>query len=189
MPDRTTMVDIKPESSAQKVAFISGPLDPDDEYFATHYAPQIDAAAQANHSFIIGPVAGIDTLSLHYLLSQNVPPSKITVYMAHFEYLNTTWRTQYLDLGVNVRDVVDAVTTRERDAAMTKDSDYDILRYRTEDEAKKLYGKSWWPRVSNTEMNERRRTGIFNEAYKLEENAEGGQGGRNLKERVKNFFK
>jgi hypothetical protein len=88
--------------------------------------------------------------------------------MAHFEYLITTWRSQNISLGVNVRDVEDAVTTRDRDAAMTRHSDYDILRYRTEEEAKKMYGSMWWPRVSNTEMNERRRRGIVSEAYVLE---------------------
>lgn len=118
---------------------------------------------------MIGPVAGIDTLSLHYLLSKNIDPLRITIYMAHFEYLSTRWRSPNISLGVNVRDVEDAVTTRDRDAAMTRDSDYDILRYRTEEEAKMLYGSMWWPRVSNTEMNERRRRGVVSEAYVLEE--------------------
>lgn len=118
---------------------------------------------------VIGPVAGIDTLSLHYLISKHIDPLRITIYMAHFEYLNTTWRSQIISLGVNVRDVEDAVTTRDRDATMTRDSDYDILRYRTEEEAKKMYGNMWWPRVSNTEMNERRRRGIVSGAYILEE--------------------
>ena len=166
-------MEVEPKTSAQRVAFISGPLDPDDEYFATHYAPRIDAAIQAQHSFIMGPVAGIDTVSLHYLLTKGVAPDRIKVYMAHFEYLSTNWRTQYLDLGVGVQDVVDATTTQERDAAMTRDSDYDILRYRTEEEAKKLYGAGWWPRVSNTEMNERRRRGVTSRAYTLDASTEG----------------
>lgn len=67
------------------------------------------------------------------------------------------------------------MTTRERDAAMTRDSDYDILRYRTEGEAREVYGKGWWPRVSNTEMNERRRRGVTSQKYGLE--GEGGKKG------------
>jgi len=54
--------------------------------------------------------------------------------------------------------IVEGVTrTQERDAAMTKASDYDILRYRTEEEAKEFYGKLWMRHVTNTELNERRR--------------------------------
>jgi len=60
-----------------------------------------------------------------------------------------------------------ATTTRQRDEKMTEDSDYDILRYRTEDEAKEFYGSGWWPRVSNTEVNERRRRGERSLAYNL----------------------
>lgn len=127
-------------------------------HIATHHA-----------TVVIGPVAGIDTLSLHYLLSTHIHPSRITIFMAHFEYLNTTWRSQNVSLGVNVRDVEDALTTRDRDAAMTRQSDYDILRYRTEEEAKRLYGNRWWPRVSNTEMNEKRRKGIVSQAHISEE--------------------
>jgi hypothetical protein len=149
------------------IAFISGPIDADSTYFTAHYKAHIDSAISAGHSFVMGPVAGIDTLSLHYLLAANIEKPRIAVYMAHFEYLNTTWRSQYIALGVNVRDIVDAGTTRERDAAMTKESDYDILRYRTEEEAKAFYGSKWWPRVSNTEMNERRRRGVISGNYTL----------------------
>lgn len=154
-------------------AFISGPLDSTEEYFSLHYKPKIDDAISQGHNFIIGPVRGIDALALHYLLSQNIAPSRITIYMAAFEYTNAAWRRAFTNHDVHVHCVEDAVTTAERDAAMTRDSDYDILRYRTEEEAKELYGSSWWPRVSNTEMNERRRNGITSRSYKLDEAPEG----------------
>jgi hypothetical protein len=89
--------------------------------------------------------------------------------MAAFEYANTPWLATFTSLGVNANGVEDAYTTRERDAAMTRDSDYDILRYRTEDEAKEVYGSMWWPRVSNTELNERRRRGITSQVYSADE--------------------
>jgi len=140
-----------------RVAFISGPLDASDEYFATHYAPRILSALASGDSFVIGPVRGVDTLALQFLLDpiQNVDPSRITIFMAEFEHARTTWREEYEAKGVRVWK--EGVTTRERDAAMTRESDYDILRYRTEAEAKELYGAEWWPRVSNTEINEERR--------------------------------
>lgn len=140
--------------------FISGPLDPTQDYFSQHYIPKLDSAIDHCDKFIIGPVRGTDALALDYLLAQGVPPSDITIYMAQFEYANESWRADFTSKGVNVKCVEDAVTTSERDAAMTRDSDFDILRYRTEAEAKELYGSAWWPRVSNTEMNERRRKEI-----------------------------
>ena len=146
-----------PSPMATHVAFISGPTDASEAYFAQHYESLIREAIAAGDSFIIGPVRGIDTLALHFLLEHLVPPSRITVYMAEFEYNNVRWRQQYLDLGVKVVEAVPGTTTAERDAAMTAASDYDILRYRTEEECKALYGSMWYPRVSNTEMNERRR--------------------------------
>ncbi|KAF2020235.1 hypothetical protein BU24DRAFT_135661 [Aaosphaeria arxii CBS 175.79] len=175
--------------SKPKIAFISGPLDPSESYFQTHYVPLLDAAIASSHHFIIGPVAGVDTLALQHLLSRSVPPSHITIYMAHFEYLTPSWRNSYLSLGVNVRHVEDAIVTEERDEAMTRDSDYDILRYRTEAEAKEVYGVLWRARTSNTEMNERRRRGVVSREYDLggsvtgrvigkeeEEEEEGGKG-------------
>lgn len=158
-------------SHAPRIAFISGPLDATEDYFAEHYRPRIDTAIQSGDHFVMGPVAGIDTMALEYLLSQGMDRKRITIYMAHFEYSNAALHRHFEDLGVNTKSVGDTnATTRYRDAMMTEESDYDILRYRTEEEAKALYGKGWWPRVSNTEMNERRRRGIKSQAYKLEDN-------------------
>jgi hypothetical protein len=103
--------------------------------------------------------------------------------MAPFEHVSPTWLASFTSLGVNVHCVADAVTTRDRDAAMTRDSEYDILRYRTEDEARECYGSGWWPRVSNTEMNERRRRGDGSQEYR-----DGGKEGKVVeKERGSKF--
>ncbi|KAF8208441.1 hypothetical protein K438DRAFT_274369 [Mycena galopus ATCC 62051] len=169
-----------------QTAFISGPMDVDMTYFATHYQARVDAAAAAGHAFVVGPVVGIDKLALHYL-AEHVDRTRITVYMAAFEYARVTWREQYEELGVNVKEVVDAQTTRDRDAAMTRDSDYDILRYRTEEEAKELYGEKWWPRVSNTEMNERRRVGDLSSAYRLGKDGEVNGDGEKKREKAEGW--
>ncbi|KAF2791257.1 hypothetical protein K505DRAFT_249350 [Melanomma pulvis-pyrius CBS 109.77] len=150
--------------STPRTAFISGPIDASDEYFNMHYVAPIGAALAAGDSFVMGPVPGIDTLALHHLLSAPIscPRSRITVYMAQFEYADASRRRHYLSLGVNVKEVATAgegTTTRMRDEAMTRESAYDILRYRGEAEAREYYGVGWWPRVSNTEINERRRRG------------------------------
>lgn len=108
--------------------------------------------------------------------------------MASFEYASSTWRASFSELGVRVFNVEEAVTTRERDAAMTRDSDYDILRYRTEEEARAVYGSGWWPRVSNTEMNERRRAGDQSQEYRSSGEVKGGQGGEEGKSKIRRLF-
>ncbi|KAF2450089.1 hypothetical protein P171DRAFT_428172 [Karstenula rhodostoma CBS 690.94] len=68
-------------TSKPPTAFISGPLDPSAEYFATHYKPKIITAIAAGHNFIIGPVRGVDALALQYLLDQGVAPERVSVYL------------------------------------------------------------------------------------------------------------
>ncbi|KAA8908356.1 hypothetical protein FN846DRAFT_906227 [Sphaerosporella brunnea] len=147
-------------TTSSKSAFISGPISPPPDYFATHYTPPILTAASRGDNFILGPASGIDTLALNFLLTTaNVPAYKITVYLAEFE--NKAFRSRFAAFeaaGGNIKVV--GVTTGERDAAMTEESDYDILRYMTQEEASKLYGNVYWPRISNTEKNERRRKGL-----------------------------
>lgn len=59
----------------------------------------------------------------------------------------------YAPLGVNVQ-VVEGHMSRERDSAMTMSSTYDILRVRTNDEARAFYGRLWREGyVTNTERN------------------------------------
>ena len=50
--------------------------------------------------------------------------------MAGFEYAIGALNEHFENLGVKTKCVGDmTATTRERDAAMTEDSNYDILRY------------------------------------------------------------
>jgi hypothetical protein len=140
-----------------KTAFISGPIDVNDEYFTEYYESPILAAIEEGHSFVLGPVYGVDTKALNFLLEQDVDPSRISIYMAGFEYNNIQKRRRYTSLGVNVVKAQSASTTALRDAAMTAVSDYDILRYRTEAESKEVYGPTWHSKVSDAQMNERRR--------------------------------
>jgi hypothetical protein len=146
-----------------RTAFISGALDPSESYFADYYASRLDQAIADGDDFVVGPMPGVDRLALDYLLSHGVDPERITVFMTEFESKGLQHRKSYEDLGICVH--IGGITTRQRDALMTEASDYDILRYRTEAECKELYGKMWRPRVSNTEMNERRRNGVYHERY------------------------
>ncbi|RDW84127.1 uncharacterized protein DSM5745_04453 [Aspergillus mulundensis] len=146
-----------------KVAFISGPIDtgPDKAYFHTHYVQPINDAIAAGHDFVIGPIlSGVDADALEYLLNYHITPSRITIFMTIGE--DNAWGKHFREKGVNVHVLEDRLaTTQNRDAAMTAASDYDILRWRTDEEAKEFYGPLYRPgRVTNTERNWRRRRGL-----------------------------
>ncbi|KAJ7070109.1 hypothetical protein C8F01DRAFT_1115295 [Mycena amicta] len=133
-------------------AFISGPLEPAPDFFTTHYTTRLTTAIAAGHAFVVGPGRGIDTLALAHLLQAGVPPQRITVFLRESEArLAARFRAQGL------RNVVSGRSHTERDAAMTAASDYDILRYLTELEARVVYGDKYRLRVSGTEKNEIRR--------------------------------
>ncbi|GKZ27615.1 hypothetical protein AbraIFM66951_005603 [Aspergillus brasiliensis] len=147
-----------------QTAFISGPIDtgPQETYFHTHYTPLLTAAIARNDSFVLGPLPyGVDSDALAYLLQYPVSPTRITIFVTSRE--DSLWGMQFRALGVNVH-VVEGDNTRDRDAAMTEASTYDILRLRTEEEARKVYGESWREGyVTNTERNWKRRRGIQEE--------------------------
>jgi hypothetical protein len=142
-----------------RTAFVSGPLVPPPTYFSTYYEPLLLPAIAAGDSFIMGPAPGIDTIALRFLISRGVSPSKITVYLTEYEdqVLRSALKW-FEDLGGNIE--VEGIVTGDRDAAMTRDSDYDVLRYMSMEEQKTEYGEMYYPRVSATEKNERRRLGL-----------------------------
>ncbi|KAL4876179.1 hypothetical protein BJY04DRAFT_231888 [Aspergillus karnatakaensis] len=154
-----------PEQAVKpQVAFISGPIDtgPDSSFFKTHYIPQIDAAIASGHDFVIGPIlSGVDADALDYFLSYPIFPSRITIFMTIGE--EKAWGAEFRRRGVNVFVLEDlSATSQNRDAAMTEASDYDILRWRTEEESREFYGVMYRVgHVSNTERNWRRRRGLI----------------------------
>src|SRR6266567_1963251 len=108
------------------IAFISGPLEVEPPYFDTHYAPRIQQAIREGHHFILGPARGTDTLAFDFLRKNNVPASRIRV------YLNTSEETRlkggfkrFEQAGGSVVVVKGGHT--QRDEAMTRASHYDIL--------------------------------------------------------------
>jgi hypothetical protein len=142
-------------------AFISGPIDtgPHEIYFHTHYVPLINQAIRLGHHFIIGPLPhGVDADALTYLVAYPVSPSRITIFVTRSE--DEAWGADFRALGVHVH-VAQSPVSRGRDAAMTAASTYDILRLRSHEEARGLYGRIWRPgHVTNTERNWKRRRGI-----------------------------
>ncbi|KAF2756336.1 hypothetical protein EJ05DRAFT_477507 [Pseudovirgaria hyperparasitica] len=160
-----------PKLSHTPVAFISGPLEVTWEYFNTYYKDRIDNAFNQGHSFVVGPVDGIDKLALVYIVDKlnNTPReedtpvdrSRVDVFMGEFELGRRHEVEDILGKRVTVAtERVGEMVKREpswaRDAAMTVASSYDIVRWRTEDEQKLAY-EFWRPRISNTEHNVRRR--------------------------------
>ena len=148
----------KIQAHPPRVAFISGPIDMPEGYFQKYYEPLLDRAIEAEDDFVVGPAPGVDALALQYLLDKGVHPSRITVYLAEFQGKFDNSRKWFERLGGNV--LIEGLTTRMRDAAMTRDSNYDILRYMSVKEQMEFFGARYYPRISNTEMNERRRNGL-----------------------------
>lgn len=139
-----------------RTTFISGPLEPSSTYFQTHYAPCVLSAISAGDSFVLDPSRGIDSFALNFLLSQNVPRSRIHVYMFESAAHNKKGRVEALK-KMEIEVCVRGKSHTQRDVAMTKESDYDILKYLTREECIQLYGDKYRERVCGTELNERRR--------------------------------
>ncbi|KAJ3093768.1 hypothetical protein HK100_006419 [Physocladia obscura] len=155
------------------IAFVSGPLDASWDYFSEHYLTTIDTAIVNNHSFVVGDSKGIDTLALEYLLTR-VPATKVTVFTLPRQAASVRKRlADHVARGLGIVVVterhalsdtsLDAANFlhEDRDFCCTAASHYDILRYRSDSEAKLLYGARWRPRISGTERNERRRNAGF----------------------------
>ncbi|PPQ95757.1 hypothetical protein CVT26_015844 [Gymnopilus dilepis] len=145
-----------PPNPRRPVAFISGPLEVDQEYFSTHYLPKIRTAVRQGHHFLIGASRGTDTLSFEYLRNCRVHPSRITVYFNTWEETKLRYKFRKFEENGGAVVIVHGGYT-ERDEAMTRASHYDILRYRTEDELKTRYGAKYRKRISGTQKNEMRR--------------------------------
>lgn len=183
-----------------QTAFISGPIDtgPDALYFKEHYIKPIDAAVQRGDHFIIGPIpSGVDAEALAYLLeARGVERSRITIFVTQDE--ERIWGEKFRGLGVQVH--AEGKMPHDRDAAMTRESNYDILRWRPVEEAKMFYGDLWRRgHVTNTERNWRRRRGLreYDEypeaesrgAATLKEMGELNHRGRNLQQRLRSIWK
>ena len=158
-----------------RTAFVSGHIDLTQEAFLKHYQSALDKAIANNEDFILSNAGGADSLALQYLLDRKVSPSRITIYihtpparrqkpgganetMRRIDRLRTGPEIldQYRKNGLGVK-VVDGWHT-DRDTTMTRDSDYNILWIRPDEETKALYGSKYRPgRVSGTQKNKDRR--------------------------------
>ena len=145
----------------RQIAFISGPINtgPNESYIHTHYVTPINQAIERKDHFVIGPIpSGIDADALEYLLAYPISPDRVTIFVTKAE--DGMWGAHFRSLGVNVK-VVEGQMSRDRDAALTSASTYDILRVRTKEEGKAFYGHMWHDGyVTNTERNWKRRRGI-----------------------------
>lgn len=188
--------------SKPRVAFISGHIDLDRPTFTTNYASRLDAAIAAGDTFILSSSRGADTFALQHLLDAGVAKDRITVYLnthlppkplpkgtkdraAKSKANNANRRDptpgaiqHYEDLGVGVKLV--SGDHEKRDTVMTRESDYDVLWVRSEEETRAVYGRKWRPgRVSGTEKNRLRReiVAVGREALGRKAIWEGGDGG------------
>ncbi len=131
-------------------AFISGHTDLTAKEFNDHYVTQIDTAISQGHDFVIGHSAGADTLGLDYLLTHQVQPQSVSIYI--YDRYQSGVAEKYQKLGVNV--VTGYTSYGSRDGAMTQNSDYDILWVRPVAEAIQMHGANYKEgHVTGTERN------------------------------------
>lgn len=148
------------DQHSPRVAFVSGHIDLSYETFLLHYKDPLNVAIANGEHFIFSNANGADSMALHYLLSQNVSASRITIYVhtpptrrqkpgganeiiRQIDRLRTGSETldRYRKQGFGVR-VINGWHT-EPDAAMTRESDYDILWVHPDEETKALYGNKY----------------------------------------------
>ena len=173
---------MEPTSTTKpRIAMISGHIDINPADFATHYTPAVELALSRGDSFILGDAQGTDTLALAYLLEHGGPDIKHRIKVYASRPYNIA-KFQGIGLMTSpdppMHAVSSAPSTRrkeksqedsrarhlQRDARMTRASDYDILWARSEEDARKLYGEKYRTRVSATELNRLRRLEASNEA-------------------------
>ena len=145
--------------------FVSGHMNLQDHEFQQHYVGLLTAAAAAVNSigglstFVLGNAVGADTMALHYLVNElAVSPDRIHLYV--YNYYPNKQRKEILrlqQLGIkNIRTGFPNV--HARDAAMTENSDVDLLWVRSEEGNKQLLGSKFKPNhISGTEKNRLRR--------------------------------
>lgn len=127
-----------------RIAMISGHLDLTQSEFDARYMPYILEALIEGHDFVVGDAKGADAMAQDYLkkrLSFFNAINRVTVYHMY--------RIPRYNAGFETRNGFTKDTGK--DAAMTADSDYDILWIRPEKHS------SVSGRVSGTEQNQVRR--------------------------------
>jgi len=143
------------------VAFISGHTNLRDAEFETHYRDALDKAIAEGHDFVIGTSVGGDRMGFDYLLKHGVAPLKITIYI--YDKYKANLEPQYQKMGVKTKGGY--TSYNQRDGQMTKDSDYDILWVRSEEENRKIYEDDYRAgRISGTEQNRIRRQKLAKKA-------------------------
>jgi hypothetical protein len=98
-------------------AFISGHLDLTPEEFEEHYVPQIDEALQNGCLFVIGDARGCDDMAQRYIWRNGFDD-----YMTIYHMLEKPRH----HIGIRARLIGGFKSDKERDAAMTNASDFDI---------------------------------------------------------------
>lgn len=136
-----------------KTFFISGHVDLGAGEFERHYLHAIqNAVDDPNSNFVIGDATGCDSLAMTYLaaLAEHDPALKDRVTIYHL------FNRARNNFGFYTRGGF--ATEEDRDDAMTRASQVDILYVRPEDEMRKRFRDNYNPNyVCGTEKNRRRR--------------------------------
>lgn len=101
------------------IAHISGHLDVTNEEFKEHYIQKIEDALKLHHTFVVGDAKGADLMAIEFLDNKILIPDELVVYHMFDFPRNNIEKFCFSMIGGYQSD-------EERDAAMTRISDYDI---------------------------------------------------------------
>jgi 4-hydroxy-3-methylbut-2-enyl diphosphate reductase IspH len=125
--------------TGNRIAFISGHTDIDENEFNEHYKQALDEAVENKDKFIMAAAYGADLDCLDYLMRKGVDVKDVTICI-HDKYIDEK-KKKFEEKGLVV--LTGFPTHRERDQYMTEMSDYDIAWLRPVEEAKRKYGETW----------------------------------------------
>jgi hypothetical protein len=125
-------------------AMISGHLNLTQAEFDQHYMPYILSALIEGHDFVVGDAPGADEMAQNYLKKRIDQLNTLTLVRVYHMYTIPRHNAGFATKSGFTKDT-------GKDAAMTADSDYDILWIRPEKHS------SQSGRVSGTEQNQIRR--------------------------------
>lgn len=112
-----------------RTAFVQGSKEIGEDEFVRRYVPQLEQALDQHCRFVIGNEAGVDNMSLKYLLKSAKlrTPRDITVYLFWKREYNPSELivlTHFQSLGINVK--TGYITKQQRDEALLQAADYFI---------------------------------------------------------------
>lgn len=142
------------------IYFISGHTKITQDEFDAHYKKKIlELLKDDNNKFVVGESIGVDRMAQD-LITDYINNVRHEIFTNQLTIYHVGRFPRYTADG-HIKTIGGFKSHSEKDAAMTRISDYDIAYVRSIEESKKLYGDSFNPKIkSGTQKNIERRKNI-----------------------------